>query len=144
MKKKRKRKYWQIHINTKEAAANLYSFLNAFKIERNEKSALKCDPLYLNRWMKIITENVSDLNDYINNDSGPLLDKELTPISIVIKLNSGERFMMLQICQIVLSQLLSEKYRKEWIFNYGESEYELAVTTINTWLNELQSIPKLK
>ena len=51
---------------------------------------------------------------------------------------------MLQICEIILTQLLSEEYREKWIFNFGKTEYELALKSLNLWITELKSNGKLK
>ena len=137
--KKKQKKYWRLHFESKETVANLYSFLYAFKVSENKKLLFKPDPLYLNRWIRIILDNIPDVDDYVNSDRGPIKDFHTTPISFEIILNSKERFIMLQICEIILTQILSEEYREKWIFNFGETEYELALKSLNIWITQLKS-----
>ena len=131
------RGHWVMHIDTREAAVNLYSILQAFHRSGRTGIGGRESVRHIEKWLSSIEKQVSDVKRLAADTQGPFRKRDLSPIDVSLELDAKERALMLTICQIIHSQLLTSEGKRNWIENQGRADYELAVKNFKGWVNAL-------
>jgi hypothetical protein len=132
------KKRWVLTIDSKEAAVNFYSILAAFQRSGGggliNEEALE----YIAKWMNVILEYDPDIEKLADDSRGPFRERDTSPLTISLELNSKERSLMLFIWKTMYSQLITPKMRDHWIKNQGREDYELAMKNYKSWIDSLE------
>jgi hypothetical protein len=133
-----RQKRWELSIDSKEAAVNLYSILLAFRQSGGGGLVDRKGVTQIAKWLRVISEQVPDVRRLADDVRGPFRERDLSPISVSLELDARERALMLHICKMTHSQLTTREGRRNWIENQGCADYELAVKNFKTWVNTLE------
>lgn len=129
---------WVLTIDSKEAAVNFYSILAAFQGSGGggliNEEALE----YIAKWMHAILQFYPDIEKLADDSRGPFRERDTSPLTISLELNSKERSLMLFIWKTMYSQLITPEMRDNWIKNQGREDYELAVKNYKSWIDSLE------
>ena len=129
---------WTLIFDSKEAAVNLYSILLAFHQSRGGGLIDRKGVRHIAKWLRNISEQVPDVRDLADDSQGPFRERDLSPINVSLRLDSGERALMLFICSTIHRQLTTPEGRHNWIENQGRADYEIAVKNYQSWLDSLE------
>jgi hypothetical protein len=134
----KQRNRWTLIIDSKEAAVNLYSILLAFRQSEGKGLIDRKEARHIAKWLKVISEQIPDVRDLADSSRGPLRERDLSPISVSLELDSRERALMLFICKTIHRQLTTPEGQRHWIENQGRADYELAAQNFRSWVNSLE------
>jgi hypothetical protein len=68
---------------------------------------------------------------------GPFREKDYAPPATLLVLDEKERSLMLFVCQVIYSQLLTPEGKQNWVSNQGRGDYEVAVKSYRRWIESL-------
>jgi len=135
--KRPERTAWTLHLGSREEALNLYSILVAFQMS-DGAGMLNQEALYtVGRWVEAIKARVPGIEALASDTRGPFREKDYAPLAASLVLDEKERSLMLFVCQVIYSQLLTPEGKQNWVSNQGRGDYEVAVKSYRRWIESL-------
>jgi hypothetical protein len=135
--KRPERIVWTLPLGSREEALNLYSVLIAFQMS-DGSGVINREALHtVGCWVEAIKAQVPDIEVLASDTRGPFREKDYAPLAASLVLDEKERSLMLFVCQVIYSQLLSAEGKQNWIKNQGQGDYEVAVKSYRRWIESL-------
>jgi hypothetical protein len=135
--KKPKKTRLTLHLGSREEALNLYSILVAFQVSDGAGILNQEALATVGRWVEAIEVQVPGIKALAGDTRGPFREKDYTPLAASLVLDEKERSLMLFVCQVSYSQLLTPEGRQDWIRNQGRGDYEVVVKSYRRWIESL-------
>lgn len=124
-------------IDSKEAAVNLYAFLEAFA-SPNRHFFDDQSRKYAQSWMAILLDNVEGIQDLLRKDRTYDTPSDTSPLWLRIEMNETERRIMLRVCKEAYRLIITQENNAAWIRNFGQHDYQLALDNFSLWVEVLE------